>query len=228
MRLKVEDEELLYTNALASPKDIDGFVMEGDGSVTFPTGRMRLESTRSPEEGQAANVVYWCPQTFPDDIAIRWRFWPIGQPGLAIMFFCGAGRNGQDVLDPSLQERNGIYDQYHHGDINAYHVSYFRKSYPSERRLQTANLRKSYGFHLVAQGADPIPHVVDCDPPYRMEVLKCGADIVFSIEDIPIFHFTDDAVSYGPVLGAGKIGFRQMAPLVAEYSDLEIYKVRRR
>ncbi|TLS49616.1 DUF1961 family protein [Paenibacillus antri] len=217
--------ELLYANRLANAGDTADFVMEGDGAVTFPQDRMRLESRRDPGEGQAANIVYWCKETFPADIAIRWKFWPVRQPGLCILFFAAAGRNGEDLFDPALSRRTGIYDQYHHGDIDAYHISYFRKSNASERRFQTCNLRKSYGFHLVAQGADPIPGAADCDPPYRMQVLKRGPSIEFSIDELPIFRFADDGKSYGPVLGGGRIGFRQMAPLIAEYSDLEVYRL---
>lgn len=223
---RYELDSLIYKNPLASEDDVAAFVMEGDGAVTFPLGRMRLESTRHPSEGQAANIVYWCRETFPDYIAIRWKFWPIRQPGLAIMFFSAAGRKGEDLFDPSLSKRVGIYDQYHSGDINAYHISYFRKSYPAERRFQTCNLRKSCGFHLVAQGADPLPSVEHSDPPYQIQIVKAGPYIEFSIDDLPILHFHDDGLTYGPVLGAGKIGFRQMSPLIAEYSDLEVYRLR--
>ncbi|XEC96315.1 DUF1961 family protein [Paenibacillus tarimensis] len=224
-KLQVEYGELIYSNPLAGPSDTSNFIMEGDGAVSFPMGRMRLESTRDPQEGQAANVVYWCPETLPDRIAVRWNFWPVRQPGLAILFFSAAGREGQDLFDPSLNRRVGIYDQYHSGDINAYHVSYFRKSYSSERRLQTCNLRKSCGFHLVAQGADPIPHIDHCEPPYRIELVKNGADIAFFVDGLQLFHYVDDGTTYGPVLGGGKIGFRQMSPLIAEYSDLQVFEI---
>lgn len=216
----------LYANPLTSAADMAGFVMEGDGAISFPQGRLRLENTRSPSEGQAANLVYWCPESFPDHIAIRWRFWPIRQPGLAILFFAAQGRSGKGVLDPELAPRNGIYDQYHHGDIDAYHMSYYRKSYPEERRLQLCNLRKSYGFHLVAQGADPLPSIPDCEPPYQMEIIKSGEHMQFRIEGIEVLRFRDKGqlgeTSIGPPLGAGGLGLRQMAPLIAEYSDLEV------
>ena len=223
--LRYEKTELLYRNALAAPADVREFVMEGDGAVTFPLGRMRLESMRDPGEGQTANIVFWCPETFPDDVAISWSFWPVRDPGLAILFFAAGGRNGEHVLDRALTPRSGPYEQYHHGDINAYHVSYFRRMYASERRFQTCNLRKSYGFHLVAQGADPIPHLSDCDPPYRIEVAKLGKHVSFAIDGLPIFHYVDDG-EHGPPLGAGSVGFRQMAPLIAEYADMQIHRIR--
>ena len=39
---------------------------------------------------------------------------------------------------------------------------------------------------------------------------------------ITIFLWEDDGNTYGPVLGKGKIGFRQMTPLIAEYSNLVV------
>ena len=42
---------------------------------------------------------------------------------------------------------------------------------------------------------------------------------------ITIFSWEDDGNSYGPVLGKGKIGFRQMTPLIAEYSNLVVRKI---
>ncbi|MFC7111665.1 DUF1961 family protein [Nonomuraea rubra] len=162
--------EVLYTNHLSAPQDLAGFRMEGDGAMSFPQGRLRLESLRPAAEGQAANLVLWCPEDFPPDIRVEWDFWPVREPGLAIMFFHARGRAGEDLFDPALAPRNGPYDQYHHGDIDAYHVSYFRRMWPSERALHTCNLRKSHGFHLVAQGADPLPGVMDADGPYAIRI----------------------------------------------------------
>lgn len=213
----------IYENRLASAEDIARFVLEGDGAVTFPMKRMRLESTRHPDEGQLANVVFWCPEEFPQDLAVSWNFWPIREPGLAIMFFGAKGRGGFDLFDPRLAPRQGIYDQYHHGDIDAYHISYFRRRYAEERQLHTCNLRKSYGFHLVAQGADPIPGVADAVGPYRMLIVKQGGLIHFAVNELTVFTWEDDGTSFGPVLGGGKIGFRQMAPLIGEYADLKVY-----
>ncbi|GAB3751041.1 hypothetical protein BKA15_005509 [Microlunatus parietis] len=167
--------ELLYENPLAGARDLADFRMEGPGVISFPRGRLRLESTADPGAGQAANLVLWCPETFPSDVAVSWDFFPLHEPGLCILFFAARGRGGEDVLDPALAERNGPYEQYHHGDIDAYHVSYFRRRFPEEPRFHTCNLRKSHGFHLVAQGADPIPSVIEAEPPYRMMIVKCGA-----------------------------------------------------
>ncbi|MEO3804795.1 DUF1961 family protein [Nonomuraea sp. B1E8] len=212
----------LYRNALACPEDLAGFRMEGDGVTSFPQGRMRLESRRPPSDGQAANVVLWCPAEFPADVRIEWDFLPIREPGLAIMFFHARGRNGADLFDPGLAARTGPYEQYHHGDIDAYHVSYFRRMWASERALHTCNLRKSHGFHLVAQGADPLPSVLDADGPYTMRIDVRGGEVTFSVNDLVSFRWTDEGSVGGPALAGGKIGFRQMAPLIGEYGNLRI------
>ncbi|MDP4507727.1 DUF1961 family protein [Nonomuraea turcica] len=215
--------EIIYHNPLATPDDLEGFRMEGDGAVSFPQGRLRLESRRPASDGQAANLVLWCPEDFPGDISVEWDFWPVREPGLAIMFFHARGRNGEDLFDPGLAERAGPYDQYHHGDIDAYHVSYFRRMWASERALHTCNLRKSHGFHLVAQGPDPLPAVLDAEGPYAVRLDVKGSEITFSINDLVSFRWADDGSIGGSALAGGKVGFRQMAPLIGEYGNLRVW-----
>ena len=217
--------DVLYENPLSQAADVAEWAMEGDGVVTFPKGKMRQESLRPREAGQAGNIVHWCPVTFPDHISISWDFQPLNEPGLAILFFAALGRNGEDILTGNLAARNGPYKQYHHGDLNALHVSYFRRN-PKENEFQTCNLRKSHGFHLVAQGADPLPTVGFALNPYRIKVIKSGPHVLFNIgykdESITVFSWEDDGQTYGPLLGGGKIGFRQMTPLIAEYGNLVV------
>jgi hypothetical protein len=86
-------------------------------------------------------------------------------------------------------------------------------------------LRKSKGFYLVAQGADPIPDVTDVMDYFHICVRKKSNQISFSVNDLTVFSFVDDKDMYGPVLGAGKIGFRQLAPLSAAYRNLRVYQI---
>ncbi|MGN6359981.1 MAG: DUF1961 family protein, partial [Thermomicrobiales bacterium] len=113
---------------------------------------------------------------------------------------------------------------YHSGDLNALHVSYFRRRFPDERAFHTCNLRKSHGFHLVCQGADPLPSVVDATPPYHLALVKCGPEVAFAINTLPIFRWRDDG-RFGSPLAGGRLGFRQMAPLIAEYANLQVTAV---
>jgi len=215
----------LYENPLASAEDISGFILEGKAKLTFPERKLRMENALSSEEGQKANYVLWCPEEFPEDVLVEWEFMPIKEPGLCILFFAAKGRNGEDIFDERLAKRTGEYIQYHHGDINAFHVSYFRRKEPDERAFHTCNLRKSYGFHLVAQGGDPVPDADEVTRPYTCAVLKKGNMVKFFIDELEVFHFTDDGETFGELLRGGKIGFRQLAPLIAEYSALRVYQL---
>ncbi len=223
--LDVGTFKLLYENPLASENDISEFLMEGEGKVYFENGKMRLENGLPAKEGQKANYVFWLNRDFPEDVLISWKFKPIKEPGLAIMFFSAKGRNGEDIFDESLAKRTGEYPQYHHGDINAFHVSYFRRKEADERAFHTCNLRKSYGFYLVSQGADPIPDADDCTDSYDIKVLKKGDTVSFYINELKVFEYVDDGVTFGERLKGGKIGFRQLAPMIGEYSDLKVYGV---
>ncbi|CAM4197315.1 YesU family protein [Paenibacillus alkaliterrae] len=216
---------LLYHNTLGTFEEVQHFRMEGEASISFPMGRLRLKSVRDAEEGQKANFVWWCPEDFPADIAVTWEFRPIQEPGLAILFFAAKGAGGVDLFDTALAPRTGEYEQYHHGELDALHLSYYRRRWPEERQFHTCNLRKSYGFHLVAQGADPLPPVADITGFYRMKLIKRGARIDFSINELPVLSWEDDGITFGQPLGAGKIGFRQMAPFVAEYANLKVYEL---
>jgi hypothetical protein len=217
--------KLLYNNPLSCYDDIKDFILEGEAAISFNNGHMRMQNKLSADNGQKANYVLWCPVDFPDNIRIEWDFMPIEEPGLCILFFSALGINGESIFDNKLNKRTGEYPQYHHGDINAFHVSYFRRKEPDERKFHTCNLRKSYGFNLVAQGADPIPDTADISSMYHLVLIKKGNIVKFVINDLEVFEFTDDGHTYGDILTGGKIGFRQLAPLVAEYANLEVYSI---
>lgn len=218
--------ELIYINPLSDESDVKDFIMEGSASVYFENGKMRMKNKLSEELGQKSNFVYWCPVDFPENIEINWKFKPIEEPGLCILFFAACGKNGEDLFSDTLALRDGRYELYHSGDINAYHVSYFRRKWEEERAFHTCNLRKSCGFHLVAQGADPIPDCADSKEFYELKLTKYNGRISFSVDDLTVFEWNDDGEKYGKILGGGKIGFRQMAPLVGEYSDLCVYSLK--
>ena len=214
---------LLYENRLATPEDVADFILEGHAAVDFHDSTLRLSSQMDESEGQRANYVYWCPQEFPTDVWLEWDFWPERSRGLCIVFFGARGRNGEDIFDPALPRRTGEYNQYHSGALNALHLSYYRRR--DDEPLNTCNLRKSHGFHLVAQGADPIPAAEYAKPPYHLRLVKDGPAIRFWINDLAVLCWDDDQ-RHGPLIGAGKIGFRQMSPMVARYANLRVYEAR--
>lgn len=218
-------ETLIYENALSNPSDIKDFRLEGEAKLTFENGRLQMQNAIDPEKGQKSNYVLWCNQIFPKNIAITWKFKPLSEPGLAMIFFAAQGKNGKDLFDKSLAKREGEYPQYNHGDMNAFHLAYFRRRYETERAFHLCNLRKSYGAHIVAQGADPIPSVSDLMYPMEMKVIKYKNQISFFINNLPILNYLDDGKTFGSPLNEGYVGFRQMAPLIAAYWDLKVFQL---
>lgn len=216
---------VIYQNPLACAEDLADWTREGQPVTEFIDGRLRLSNGLDPKEGQAANYLLWAPPVISGDFRASWSFRPLTEPGLAMFWFCAAGRHGEDLFDPSLARRTGQYRQYHSGDINAYHLSYFRRKNTDERGFHTCNLRKSHGFHLVAQGGDPIPDVADVQGDFRIEVVKLANCIRFAINELPLFTWVDDGSVGDRPMHSGRIGFRQMAPLVADYADLLVESI---
>lgn len=211
---------LFYQNKLSCPADIKDFILEGQADITFPNGRMRVSSALPPELEQKANYVLWCPQSFPDGICMEWLFYPLSDIGLCMTFFAAVGRGSRDLFDPALPPRTGEYPQYNNGEIDTLHLAYYRRRYPEERAFRVCNLRKSKGAQLVAQAGDPLPPLTDAVSPYHMRLIKDARCVRFFINDMPVLSWTDPEPRY---LSGGRIGFRQMSPMVAEYADFAVY-----
>ncbi|SEN51359.1 protein of unknown function [Amphibacillus marinus] len=218
-----ETGDVLYYNRLACEQDLSDFHAEGEVNMQFIDNSLVLASRLNPEQhGDFAHWVLWCKHDFPDRISIEWTFKPLEEPGLCMLFFAAQGQNGEDIFDQSLPRRYGHYPQYHSGAINTYHLSYFRRKWPDERAFCTCNLRKSAGFHLVAQGADPLPTVKDVKESYQLKLIKYEQYIQFSINNLVVLEWLDQGSEFGSMLTTGKLGFRQMAPLKAMYRDLKV------
>ncbi|MGA9657499.1 MAG: DUF1961 family protein [Asticcacaulis sp.] len=217
--------DIIYANPLATPSDVKGFRLEGEALIDFDAGQMRLRNKLSADQGQASNFVYWCPEVFPDDIDICWKFTALEEPGLCILFLAAQGllpEGEVSLFDPRLKPRVGIYDQYTMSDVSALQIAYFRRRWDTERAFHLCNLRRAPGFELLAQGADPLPDVADAKPPYLMRLIKSGAQVAFFMNDLPVLSWQTEGRG-GPTSGC--IGFRQMAPLVAMYSHLEVRRL---
>lgn len=221
----MEKARLIYENLLKTQHDLSDFIMEGQAKIDFANDSMRMQNSLNSGWGQKANYVLWCKETFPANIRIDWEFKPAADYGLCMLFFAAKGIDGSDLFDHSLNRRTGDYSQYHSGDINTFHISYYRRKEMEERQFHTCNLRKSFGFHLVAQGADPIPGVEDVHGFYRLSLTKYKNKIEFSVNELPLLQFADDGSTYGDYLGNGKIGLRQLAPLIAEYRNIRVYEL---
>ena len=203
--------EVLYENPLASEADVRGFRLEGEAQITFPEGRLRMANALDPALGQKSNFVYWCPEAFPADVAITWDFWPLEEPGLCILFFSARGRDGGSVFSPGLAPRTGEYNQYHHGDIDAFHISYFRRRWAEERAFHTCNLRKSYGFHMVAQ-APTLPDVTTPRRPTTCAWCRWGRWWIFPSTTCPSCALSTTAPRTGRSWAAGRSACARWRP----------------
>lgn len=206
--------KLLYETSFDG--GLGDWVLEGPGVTEIRDGRLYMES-REPQNG---HIVLWNKRDFPADFLAEWDFSPANESALYIVFFCARGRDGKDLFDPSLAKRDGTFTQYTMGDINAYHISYFRNL---GRESGICNLRKEHGFYLVSIGRDPMAPVAGGK--HRIRLLKRGPQIRFFIDGKLCVKFDDDGKTYGPVWGAGKIGLRQMAPSKAFYDMFRVYEL---
>lgn len=212
-----------YRNSLDGPAMVRDWVAEGPVRIDQGAEGVVLSSAADEDEvGDRAHWTLWCPVEFDDNIRIQWEFRPISEPGLAMVFFAATGHSPGGLFSAGQAPRDGYYPQYHSGDIDALHVSYFRHKWSAERAFRTCNLRKSTGFHLVAQGADPLPPAEDASGFYHLVIEKRGPSVGFSINELPLFTWHDDGQVGGPPLGGGCVGLRQMAPLVAEYRNFAV------
>jgi len=145
------------------------------------------------------------------------------------MFWMAAtGKGGKDLFDPSLAERHGHYGEYLKGDINALHISYFRRNeFLPEVNFQIVTLRKTTVNNSgprMATGPDPIPAIPHVWGPFRIRVIKYGPHFRFSVNGLSVLEWKDEGKN-ASVFKGGKIGFRQMRGLIADYSNLKVQRV---
>lgn len=212
--------ELLHEWTLADADQVESWVMEGPGQISFDEGWMRMKSGRP--DGPDGHMVFWPEPDLPEDFIAQWEIQMLDPVGLCIVFFCAKGRNGEDLFDPSLEAREGIFARYHSGDTNSYHISYFANP-PHEAGRITSNMRKNHGFFLVANGPPGIGPT--STEPHQVTLMKRGNHIQLAVDDRVIIDFVDDGETYGPVLGGGKLGLRQMQWTDARYRNLRIYEM---
>lgn len=212
--------ESLLANPLDTPDAVAGWRMEGPGAVSFQDGWMRMRSQDQDGEGKEGHIVHWCDRDLPMDFLLEFDVRIVGPRGLNILFFCVKGCRGEDALAPSLSPRTGIFGHYTNGDIDCYHVSYYAHTPNAAAGRTTSNLRKNRGFFLVDNGPIGIPPASTAV--HHVALLKHGGTIRLGVDGRRVIDWHDDGAHYGPVLGGGKIAFRQMKWTVAEYRNLRV------
>jgi rhamnogalacturonyl hydrolase YesR len=209
--------KLLYESTLSTEIDLQNWVMEGLAKTEFKEGWMHMYSP--DEEG---HHVFWCPEDFPGDFIAEWEL-QNREPdaGLCIIFFAAKGVNGEDIFDPSLKKRDGVFRKYTKSDLNNYHISYYANADGNGRGI--SHLRKNKGFYLVQNGESGIPlHSRDI---HKMKLVKDNNRILMYIDGRKIIDWTDDGEEYGQVLESGKIGFRQMQWSHFRYRNFKVWEL---
>lgn len=211
--------ELLCEDNFDAPWQ-ERWVLEGPGILTQEGDRLRVQEP-APDAAGANHMALWNRQSFPKDFVAEWKFTPNEVAGLCIVFFCAAGVDGEDIFAQSLAPRDGTFVQYINGDINCYHISYFRNTCS---RSPNCALRKNVDFWRASAGYDYIP--LEAGVTSKLTLVKRGAHIQFAVNDRICIDWVDDGVTRGPVLGAGKIGLRQMMTTDGWYDSFRVWSVK--
>jgi hypothetical protein len=211
------------------PKDAT-WVLEGRASAEIRDGAMIV--TNSADGNAIDNhAVLWNTQVFPENFLLEFDMTP-GDPasGLGIIFFCATSReDGSTVFSKGLPRREGDFTRYNRGAINCYHTSYWASSAGGSRL--TTNLRKNHGFELVALGdeniaASAMDHDSPKKGPFPVRLLKIDNRIELETMGERVLVWEDDGQKYGPVLGEGQIGLRQMGHAgQVSYHSFRVYEV---
>lgn len=217
----------VYVCEFDSPEVLKDWALEGKAKAAIADGNLRLIS--EPGEGKkSGNLVFWLRQEMPADFLLEFTFRPQNRvEGLAIVFFCARGKNGESIFDPTLARRNGSFRQYHSGDINNYHVSFWSGSTRRKGESPSSHIRKNLGFNLVAEGQDLV--VTGQEGTFQtVRIYKHGGKIRVMVDDVLAVSYDDDGQKFGPVHESpGWIGLRQMAHTqMAEYGRLAVYPLK--
>lgn len=217
--------KLLYAPDFSRKGVFDTWRMEGPGVTRIEDGGwLHMESALKDSAGLGTgHFVYWPPEVVPTDFVAEWEFQPLSDEGLCIVFLAAKGQKGEHLFDPALAKRNGTFRGYIQGDINCYHISYFANA-PDNPGRTTSNMRKNNGFYLVANGPMGIPG--GSRDIHKVTLVKRKGHVQLGVDGQSIIDWTDDGVQYGPVLGEGQIGFRQMKWTVGRYRNFKVWEVK--
>ncbi len=211
----------IYATRFESPAVLKDWRLEGGRRMIVADGHLALESNEGSNHSQteANHLVCWLAREIPADFLLEFGVRPKNRrQGLNIVFFNARGLNGESIFAPTLQSRNGLFQQYHSGDLNNYHVSYWSGGRGS------SNLRKNRGFQLAAIGEDLVEDA-PADRFQTIRIYKRGGMIRLTVDGRLALGYDDDGKILGPVhIHSGWIGLRQMAhTLSCEYDHLTVY-----
>jgi len=214
----------VYMTSFDDPAELDLWRLEGGRRAGIKDGKLVMESNRKTKQStsQANHLVNWLTKEVPADFLLEFVVRPENRKrGLNIVFFNARGLNGENIFEPPIKKRTGLFVQYIKGDINNYHISYWAGT------RGTANCRKNKGFALVAEGKD----LIYTGAPESFQVVrlyKRGGLILLTVDGEEALRYEDDGKKHGPIHDhSGWIGLRQMAHTqYCEYEYLRIYPLK--
>jgi hypothetical protein len=219
--------KLLYSSKMDTEASVKDWVVEGPAKISFEEDKMIMRSTiPNPPDGSTGHFNYWCPQDFPESFIVEWEFKPLYDRGSCLFFFAARGENGKDIFDPSFPKRDGHYKLYHSGPIVNYYFVYFSNL----RIMRTSNLATTWLFKsnkTTTLSLGQIAVIPGVKKWHRMLFIKDGGHMQVSADGKVYLDFTDPGSErWGPVLGGGKIGLRQMAATVGAYRNFNVWELR--
>lgn len=217
----VDWDHPVYQTDFDKPADLEDWRLEGGLQMSIAGGNLVLESRpgSTKSEADANHLVCWLTKEMPADFLLEFSVRPENrQQGLNIVFFNTRGLHGETIFDPALAPRDGLFKQYHSGDLNGYHISYWAAG------RGTANVRKNRGFHLVAEGTDLVTEA-PAGAFQTVRLYKHGGTIRCTVDDALSVAYDDDGTTFGPVwTHTGWIGLRQMGHTVrCQYGHLKVW-----
>lgn len=213
--------ETIYKNPMSTPDDLDDWYATHGNPTIKPSpdneGMLRIQSDE--------HFFLWNKQIFSDRIAISYDFMPIARKnnrGLAMIWCSVTGPNGEEIRTQT-------------GNMNGMRVAYFRRNkYNKEVFFNMISFRKYWHGNNPTMGyrPDPIPSPQHVIKPFRIRMVKHGPYVEFSIHDrvngdtVDLLEWKDDG-SLGKILKGGRLGFRQMRGLVADYNNFKVQRVKK-
>ena len=199
-------------------KDLSNWVVEGPAIVEIRQRRLYIEPVAKKEgEVPMPGVLVWHKEDLPETFKLEFDFTPKSRAGFFLLFFSAKNLKGEDIFDPSLPERGGEFSKYVNGAIECYHISYRRGTQGN------CNLRKNPGKTLVK--SEPKGFYGEVDKTSHLVLVKKGPEITLTADGKEIMHWIDDGKTYGPVLGSGKIGLRQVYHASAFYDNIKAWSL---
>lgn len=220
----VDRDHPVYVATFDHPDALTDWRLEGGLRMSVASGAFVLESQAPGAKMKDTDnhLVCWLAHEIPANFLLEFRVRPQNrQRGLNIIFFNARGFNGEGIFDPALQPRSGLFKQYHSGDLNNYHVSYWAGD------RGTANVRKNRGFALVATGPDLISGA-PADSWQTVQLYKRDGTIRLAVDGVISVGYDDQGSEHGPVwTHPGWIGLRQMAHTIrCEYDDVKVFRLK--